>query len=201
MFYDAVKRDHGLKHDPVKALIAPRPIGWIGSKSKSGVLNLAPYSFFNAFSTHPTIVGFASEGYKDSIANIEETGAFSCSLATWDLRDQMNESSAPTDSGISEFELAGLTPVDCEMVDAPRVKESPVALECRYLKTVNFDPVDGVEVTASTVFGAVVGIHIDDSLIEDGMVDITRAQPLARLGYRDYCVVRELFQMTRPGGN
>ncbi|MCB1482169.1 MAG: flavin reductase family protein [Rhodobiaceae bacterium] len=199
MFYDAVARTHGLKHDPFKALVAPRPIGWIGSKSATGVLNLAPYSFFNAFSSYPHIVGFSSEGYKDSISNIEATGAFSCSLAVWDLREQMNVSSASVEADVDEFELAGLTPVQCEMVDAPRVGEAPAALECKYLKTVDFVTTDGREVGARLVIGEVVGIHIDDRLIEDGIVDITKARPLARLGYKDYCVVNEVFQMTRPG--
>lgn len=112
----------------------------------------------------------------------------------------MNRSSAAVDPQVDEFALAGLTPVQCEKVDAPRVGESPVALECRYLKTVTFDPVEGLEVGARVAFGAVVGIHIDDALISEGMVDITRARPLARLGYRDYCVVDEVFQMTRPDG-
>ena len=199
MFYDAVARTHGLKHDPFKALVAPRPIGWIGSKSATGVLKLAPYSFFNAFSSYPHIVGFSSEGYKDSISNIEATGAFSCSLAVWDLREQMNVSSASVEADVDEFELAGLTPVQCEMVDAPRVGEAPAALECKYLKTVDFVTTDGREVGARLVIGEVVGIHIDDRLIEDGIVDITKARPLARLGYKDYCVVNEVFQMTRPG--
>ena len=127
MFYDAVARTHGLKHDPFKALVSPRPIGWIGSKSPEGVLNLAPYSFFNAFSSYPYIVGFGSEGYKHSIANIEATGAFSCSMAVWDLRDQMNISSGAVAADVDEFKLAGLTPVQCEMVDAPRVGEAPAA--------------------------------------------------------------------------
>ena len=199
MFYDAVARAHGLKHDPFKALVSPRPIGWIGSKSASGKCNLAPYSFFNAFSSYPHIVGFSSEGYKDSISNIEATGAFSCSLAVWDLREQMNVSSASVEADVDEFELAGLTPVQCEMVDAPRVGEAPAALECKYLKTVDFVTTDGREVGARLVIGEVVGIHIDDRLIEDGIVDITKARPLARLGYKDYCVVNEVFQMTRPG--
>ncbi|MCB0535707.1 MAG: flavin reductase family protein, partial [Saprospiraceae bacterium] len=151
MFYDAVARTHGLKHDPFKALVAPRPIGWIGSKSATGVLNLAPYSFFNAFSSYPHIVGFSSEGYKDSISNIEATGAFSCSLAVWDLREQMNVSSASVEADVDEFELAGLTPVQCEMVDAPRVGEAPAALECKYLKTVDFVTTDGREVGARLV--------------------------------------------------
>ncbi|MCB1474274.1 MAG: flavin reductase family protein [Rhodobiaceae bacterium] len=199
MFYDAVARAHGLKHDPFKALVSPRPIGWIGSKSASGKCNLAPYSFFNAFSSYPHIVGFSTEGYKDSIANIEATGVFSCSMAVWDLREQMNITSAAVGPEVDEFELAGLTPVQCELIDAPRVGESPVALECRYQKTVSFDPVGGHAVTAKLVIGEVIGIHIDDRLIADGMVDITRARPLARLGYKDYSVVNEVFQMTRPG--
>ncbi len=199
MFYDAVRNAHGLRHDPFKALVAPRPIGWIGTLSADGRRNLAPYSYFNAVSTSPHIVAFSSEGQKDSVTNVDATGEFSCSLAVFDLKEAMNQSSAAVDSGVDEFELSGLTPAPCEMIAAPRVAESPVALECRHLQTIRLEGLEGQEARARLVLGQVVGIHIDEALISEGKVDITRARPLARLGYRDYCVVDEVFAMERPG--
>lgn len=198
MHYDAKTNKHGLKHDPFKTLVAPRPIGWISSMSADGRLNLAPYSFFNGVSDNPHIVMFASQGPKDSQLNAEATGEFVCNLATWDLRDAMNATSAPLDHGVSEFERAGLTPVSSIDVQVPRVAESPVAMECKYLKTVDLTDVDGVKATYAIVIGQVVRIHIDDTFIEDGMVDIARIKPIARMGYRDYSVVESVFSMTRP---
>ena len=199
MFYDAVKNAHGLRHDPFKALAAPRPIGWISTLDAQGRPNLAPYSFFNAISDNPHIVVFSSSGWKDSVANVGETGEFVCNLATWDLREQMNQSSAAADHGVSEFELAGLTQADCRMVKAPRVAETPVAMECKHLQTIQLKDVDGTAVDRWLVMGQVVGIHIDDAFVRDGMIDVTQLKPLARLGYRDYSVVESVFQMTRPG--
>lgn len=198
MHYDAKANIHGLKHDPYKALVAPRPIGWISSMSASGALNLAPYSFFNGVSDNPHIVMFASQGFKDSQRNVEETGEFVCNLATWELREAMNATSAPVERGVSEFDIAGLTPAPSIDVKVPRVKESPVAFECRYLKTVDLSDVDGVKGRYSIVLGQVVRIHIDDAYIKDGIVDVTRLRPVSRLGYRDYSVVDTLFSMTRP---
>lgn len=197
MFYDAVENNHGLRHDPFKALVVPRPIGWISSLSADGVLNLAPYSFFNAVSSRPNVVLFASGGRKDSLENAEATGEFVCNMATWDLRDQMNETSANVGAEIDEAELAGLEMAPSRLVKPPRVAASPVALECKYLQTVNLPPSNGA--VNAVVFGHVVGIHIDDSVIEDGMVDVARFKPIARLGYHDYAVVDELFSMKRPG--
>ena len=198
MHYDAKINRHGLKHDPYKTLVAPRPIGWISSVSADGRLNLAPYSFFNGMSDNPHIVLFGSQGSKDSQKNAEETGEFVCNIATWELREAMNRTSAPVPHGVSEFELAGLTPAPCIDVKVPRVKEAPVAFECKYLKTIDIHDVDGVKATYEIVMGQVVRIHIDDSVIEDGMVDILKYKPIARLGYRDYTVVDSVFQMTRP---
>ncbi len=198
MHYDAKTNKHGLKHDPFKTLVSPRPIGWISTISKTGQLNLAPYSFFNGISDNPHIVMFASQGPKDSQINAEATGEFVCNLATWDLRDAMNATAAPLEHGVSEFERAGLTPVPSIEVAVPRVKESPVAMECKYLKTVDLSDVDGVKATYAIVLGQVIRIHIDDAFIEDGMVDITRIRPIARLGYRDYTVVDSVFSMARP---
>ncbi|MEO1200321.1 MAG: flavin reductase family protein [Pseudomonadota bacterium] len=198
MFYDAVENAHGLKHDPFKALVAPRPIGWISSISADGVANLAPYSFFNAVNDRPHIVMFSSTGVKDSVVNIDATGEFVCNLATFDLKDEMNTSSAAYGSQVDEFEASGLETAPSKMVRPPRVKRAPAALECRHLETKRLTDLNGVPLQGHVVFGQVVGIHIDDSLVSDGLVDITRARPIARLGYMDYAVVNEVFAMPRP---
>jgi len=198
MFYDAVENSHGLPHDPFKALIAPRPIGWISSISKSGQVNLAPYSFFNGVSTDPNIVMFSSGGHKDSMVNVEETGEFVCSLATYDLREEMNQTSAALERGENEMEFAGLEAAPSKLVAPPRVAASPVALECKYIQTVEMPIKSKSGITYHVVFGHVVGIHIDDSVIVDGLVDVTKIRPLARLGYMDYSVVDSVFSITRP---
>lgn len=137
MFYDAVANTHGLAIDPFKALVAPRPIGWISTLGKNGVVNLAPYSFFNAVSEDPHFVMFGSGGRKDSQRNAEETGEFVCSLATYELREAMNRTSAPVAPDVDEMKLVGLTPAPSRLVAPPRVKESPVAFECRYWRTID----------------------------------------------------------------
>ena len=199
MFYDAVANTHGLKFDPFKALVAPRPIGWISTIGKTGVVNLAPYSFFNAVSTDPHFLMFASGGRKDSQRNAEETGEFVCSLATYELREAMNLTSAPVGPEVDEMQLAGLTGAPSRFVAPPRVKESPVAFECRYWRTIDLPGKDGAPGTHSIVLGQVVGVHIDDAAIVDGIVDVTRLKPIARLGYGDYAVVDEVFSLNRPG--
>lgn len=198
MFYDAVTNSHGLEFDPFKALVAPRPIGWISTLGKNGVVNLAPYSFFNAVGTDPHYVMFSSGGRKDSQRNAEETGEFVCSLATYDLRDAMNRTSQHVGPEVDEMALAGLTPAPSKLVAPPRVKESPVAFECRYWRTINLPGHDGEPGTHSIVLGKVVGVHIDDAAITDGKVDVTKLKPLARLGYRDYAVIDEVFTLDRP---
>lgn len=200
MFYDAERNDHGLPHDPFKALISPRPIGWISSLSKDGKVNLAPYSFFNAISSKPNMVMVSSEGLKDTIRNIAETGEFVCSLATFDLRMEMNQTSAPLPHGESEFVHAGLTPVTSHKVRPPRVGESPVALECVTVEVRALVDRHGRTLDRHVAIGEVVGVHIDDGLIVDGRVDITRARPIARLGYKDYAVIDQVFELTRPPG-
>ena len=199
MHYDPVNGRHGLKFDPFKALVVPRPIGWIGTLSREGVRNLAPYSFFNAVSDHPPIVMFSSAGRKDSLSNIEATGEFTCSLATYDLRDRMNLSSARVPPDVDEFELSGLTAVAGVNVKAPRVDESPAALECKYWQKVEL-PATGGRSGYTVVFGIVVGIHIDDRFIRDGLVDTPAMKPLARLGYMDYSVLshENVFSLNRP---
>ncbi|SON55445.1 Flavin reductase like domain protein [Hartmannibacter diazotrophicus] len=198
MFYDPRENDHGLPHDPFYSLVLPRPIGWISSLSPSGVRNLAPYSFFNAFSTNPYVVGFSSTGRKDSLANIEATGAFVCNLATDALRESMNASSAVVGPEVDEFELAGLTPVASQNVPVPRVGESPAALECIHTQTIPIADAEGKRQKAFLVLGEVVGIHIDEAALKDGRVDVERIRPIARLGYQDYAVVDRVFSMKRP---
>ncbi|MBZ0216526.1 MAG: flavin reductase family protein [Fimbriimonadaceae bacterium] len=198
MFYDAVENKHGLKHDPYKAIVAPRPIGWISSLDVDGVPNLAPYSFFNGVADRPHVVMFSSAGRKDSIQNIEQTKEFVCNLATWDLRNQMNMSSATVPPGVNEFQLAGLTEAACNMVSAPRVGESPVAMECKYLQTIDVKDLKGEQTGNQMVLGQVVGIHIDETFIEDGILNLEKVKPIARLGYMDYTVVDRLFTLLRP---
>jgi flavin reductase (DIM6/NTAB) family NADH-FMN oxidoreductase RutF len=198
MFYDARKNDHGHEYDPFKAIVAPRPIGWISSLSPEGVANLAPYSFFNAMSDNPHYVVFGSAGRKDSIRNIEATGEFVHNMATFKLREQMNASSAPVAEGVDEFELAGLEKASCNLVKPPRVAASPVSLECKYVKTVELPGHDNAAGGYAIVVGEVIGIHIDDSFIEDGRVNTAAMQPITRMGYSEYAVVTEAFRMRRP---
>ncbi len=198
MFYDAVANTHGLQWDPFKALVSPRPIGWISTLGKSGVVNLAPYSFFNAVSTDPHFVMFSSGGRKDSQRNAEETGEFVCSLATYDLREAMSRTSEHVDPDVDEMALAGLTPAPSKLVAPPRVKESPVAFECRYWRTIDLPGPDGGPGTHAIVLGQVVGVHIDDAAIVGGKVDVTKLKPIARLGYGDYAVIDKVFELTRP---
>jgi flavin reductase (DIM6/NTAB) family NADH-FMN oxidoreductase RutF len=202
MFYET-KDPHGLKHNPFKSLIVPRPIGWVSTQDSEGVVNLAPYSYFNGVGSEPPTVMFASEGthtagnFKDSATNVGETGEFVCNLATWELREAMNATSAQVARAVDEFELAGLTPTASRLVKPPRVKESPVHLECTHLKTVEL-PSNDPDRPNLIVFGRVVGIHIDDSIIADGMIDMDVFRPIARLGYMDYTVVDNVFTMRRP---
>ena len=203
MFYDPdVKRSHGLPHDPFKALVAPRPIGWISTLGKDGSVNLAPYSFFNAVCYNPCIVMFAASGLADdpmkhSWRNAEETGEFVCNIVSEELKDPMNITSAHVARGVDEFKLAGLTPEPSVKVKPPRVKEAPAHLECKYLKTVVFESEQKFQ-SHGVVFGHVVGIHIKDEVIVNGLVDVLKFRPVARLGYMDYTVVDSVFSMDRP---
>lgn len=198
MFYSTDKNDHGLPHDPFKAIVAPRPIGWITSMGKSGAINLAPYSYFNGVHSKPPMVMFASEGRKDSLAFVEETKEFVCNLATWDLREQMNQTSAPYPRGINELTEAGLTPAPCRLVKTPRVAEAPCALECKWLDTIELHDVDGKPVDGWVVIGRVVGVHIDERYIKNGLLDSAAMKPIARGGYHDYSVLDKSFTMRRP---
>jgi len=198
MFYDAVANKHGLERDPFTALVSPRPIGWISTLDGNGVVNLAPYSFFNAVSTNPHFVMFSSGGRKDSQRNAEETGEFVCSLATYELREAMNRTSKHVEPHVDEMALAGLSPAPSTLVAPPRVAESPVAFECKYWRTVELPGVDGEPGNHAIVLGQVVGIHIDDEALVAGKVDITKLRPIARLGYRDYAVIDEVFELGGP---
>lgn len=201
MHYDSIQNDHGLPHDPFKALIAPRPVGWISTVGADGVLNLAPYSFFNAVSERPHYVMFSSVNVKDSLRNIRETGEFTCSLACWDTRLAMNLSSAAVAPHHDEFALAQLTPAPSRFVAPPRVGESPAAFECRHWKTIELpDVTPGADSGHFLVIGQVVGIYIDDRFITDGCVDTGAMKPLARLGYMDYAVITpdSVFTLNRP---
>ncbi len=198
MFYDAVRNDHGLALDPFKAVMVPRPIGWISTLSPDGIANLAPYSFFNAFSDGPIYVAFGSGGRKDTLRNVEATGEFAFNLATFSLREAMNTSSATVPHHIDEFELAGLSKAPCRLIKAPRVGESPVCFECRHFQTVPLPDDDG-HVGDWMVIGRVIGIHIDDRFIENGRVNTAALQPLARLGYSEYATIDSTWRMRRPG--
>ncbi|CAG4885844.1 flavin reductase family protein [Paraburkholderia saeva] len=197
-FYDPAE-GHGLRHDPFKAIVAPRLIGWISTRSPEGRLNLAPYSFFGAFSTFPSIIGFSSEGYKDSIRNIEATGEFAWNLATRPLAEQMNRSSAPVGPEVDEFALSGLTPAAGRNIGVPHVAEAPAALECRLLQIVRLHALDGTPMDNYLALGQVVGVHIQKAFLKDGLFDTHAAQPIMRAGYRaDYAEIGEMFQMVRP---
>ena len=198
MFYEPEKNNHGLPHRPFKTLVAPRPIGWISTISPAGVANLAPYSFFNGVSDDPPTVMFSSQGRKDSLRNAEATGEFVCNIVSYDMRDEMNASSASVSSDVDEFELAGLDKAPCRLVKAPRVARAPAALECKTLKIVNLPGPDGVTEGNHVVFGTVVGIHIADDMIVDGVVSPTRIRALARLGNQDYASVDSVFSLIRP---
>ena len=192
MFYRP-EDGHGLPHNPFNAIVAPRPIGWISSRGGMGD-NLAPYSFFNAVAYVPPQVMFSSTGTKDSLANIRETGVFAVNIVAAAAQEKMNLTSGPYARGEDEFALAGVAKAECETVDCPRVADAPATLECRVVEIIALRGQDN-----HLVLGEVTGVHIRDDCLAGGRFDVTRFQPLARLGYRDYTMVREVFEMTRPG--
>jgi flavin reductase (DIM6/NTAB) family NADH-FMN oxidoreductase RutF len=198
MFYTTDSNRHGLAHDPYKAIISPRPIGWIGTKSKDGALNLAPYSFFNAVSDRPKLLMFSSAGYKHSARNAEETGVFTTNLVGRALTEQMNMSSVDAPDGVDEFELSGLTAKTGELVDAPYVDEAYAVLECRTTDVFRPKGLDGQPSENWMVLGQVVGIRIRDEAIRNGRLDMALVAPLARLGYMDYCDGGDTFELFRP---
>ena len=197
MFYEP-RLGHGLPHDPFKAIIAPRPIGWISTVDATGRPNLAPYSFFNAVHGNPPMLAFTSESMKHSAANALATGEFVFNLCTRALFDAMNISSGALAAGESEFEAAGLTTAPCRLVKAPRVAASPAALECKVVHSMQFHDVNGAALQGWMVVGQVVGVHSDEAYLTDGRFDTAKAQPLARCGYRDYAAVTEMFEALRP---
>jgi flavin reductase (DIM6/NTAB) family NADH-FMN oxidoreductase RutF len=197
MFYEPSK-GHGLPHDPSKAIVAPRPIGWISTINAAGEVNLAPYSFFNAFSSRPFIVWFSSEGEKDSASLAQETGEFVANLVSRDLAEKMNRTSVNAPRGVNEFLYADLEMAPSRLVAPPRVAAAPAALECRVTEVFRPKALDGSSTSAVVVAGEVVGVHIDDAFLKEGLFDITKAGNVARLGYMDYAAVSEVFSMRRP---
>jgi flavin reductase (DIM6/NTAB) family NADH-FMN oxidoreductase RutF len=192
---------HGLPHDPFNAIVGPRPIGWISSQGAEGSLNLAPYSFFNAFNYTPPIVGFSSIGRKDTVRNIEQTGEFGWNLATRTIAEAMNASSAPVAADVDEFKLAGLTPVASRVIAVPRVAESPVSFECRLTQIIQLRGENGKSVDTWLVLGEVVGVHISRSLLVDGIYNTAAAGPILRGGGpADYFEIAPegRFRMFRP---
>lgn len=197
-FYEPAQ-GHGLPHDPFKAIVAPRPIGWIATQDRQGRVNLAPYSFYNALGDNPPIVGFSSGGRKDSIRNIEETGEFVANLATKPLAEAMNQTSAAVPHDVDEMVLAGLTPAPCRVVAVPRVAESPAALECKLLQIIHLHDLNGNPLEQYLALGQVVGVHIATDYLKNGIFDLAAAQPIMRAGYRsDYVEISSTFQMIRP---
>lgn len=199
-FYEPAK-GHGLPHDPLNAIVGPRPIGWIASLDGQGRRNLAPYSFFNCFNYRPPIIGFASSGWKDSVQNIVESKEFVWNLTTRDLAVQMNETSASLAHGEDEFARAGLTPTESRLVRAPRVAESPVNFECRLSQCIQLTAADGSPIESWLVLGEVVAVHIDESLLEEGIYQTAKAQPVLRAGGPSaYYAISEdqRFDLVRP---
>jgi flavin reductase (DIM6/NTAB) family NADH-FMN oxidoreductase RutF len=204
MYYETDRNDHGLRYNPVKACIVPRPIGWISTVSAAGVVNLAPFSFFNIVSNDPAYVLFSAgtherdKGKKDTVANVEATGEFVHNMATWAQRDAMNRTSLIVERGVDELAAAGLTPLPSRLVRPPRVAGSPVHFECRLhdiLKLPGRTPAEDY----SLVIGRVVAVHIDDAaLTGDGRLDVLKVRPIARLGYRDYSSIDAIFEMEKP---
>jgi flavin reductase (DIM6/NTAB) family NADH-FMN oxidoreductase RutF len=197
-FYEP-DRGHGLPHDPFKAIVAPRPIGWISTVDPDGSVNLAPYSFYNAFCESPPIVGFSSGGRKDSQRNVEATGEFVANLVTRKLAQAMNLTSAPFPHGVNEMERAGLAAAPSRLVRPPRVANALAALECKLLITVPLKDLEGRFTGNTLILGQVVGVHIDPAFMKDGLFDLAAAGTIARCGYRgDYTEVLSVFEMRRP---
>jgi len=203
MFYKPDENNHGLPHNPFKACIVPRPIGWISSQDKAGHINLAPYSYFNALSDGPPMVMFSTTsahvegGAKDTLKNIEETGEFVVNLATYALREAVNLTSANLSRHENEFNFANLTAEPSQLVKPPRVKESPIHLECLYHQSVQL-PTYNSNAVNRMVIGKVIGIHICESILTNGLIDISKLLPISRLGYMDYAVIAKTFSMQRP---
>lgn len=192
---------HGLPHDPFNSIVGPRAIGWISTKSRAGVCNLAPYSFFNAFNYVPPIIGFSSIGYKDTVRNVQETGEFVWNLVTLDLVEAMNQTCAPYPPEVSEFEMAGLTQMDSTIVAPPRVAESKVSFECKATQIIQLETISGSKVESWLVLGEVVQIHIDQTCLKDGIYQTAEVGHVLRAGGAgDYFSIgpEQLFKLNRP---
>ena len=195
------KNGHGLPHDPFNSIVGPRAIGWISTKSRAGVCNLAPYSFFNAFNYVPPIIGFSSIGYKDTVRNVQETGEFVWNLVTLDLVEAMNQTCAPYPPEVSEFEMAGLTQMDSTIVAPPRVAESKVSFECKATQIIQLETISGSKVESWLVLGEVVQIHIDQNCLKDGIYQTAEVGHVLRAGGAgDYFSIgpEQLFKLNRP---
>lgn len=200
MFYEP-KNGHGLPHNPFNAVVSPRPIAWVATRGEDGQDNLAPYSFFNAVAYVPPQIMFASTSAKpdrgdtkDSVANIRDTGVFAVNIVEYAARDIMNQTSGPWERERDEFSLAGVDKAECATIPCPRVADSPATLECKLTQIVQLPGEANF-----TVFGEVIGVHLRDDCVVDGKFDVTAFNPLTRLGYRDYSVIREVFSLQRPG--
>lgn len=200
MFYEP-KNGHGLPHNPFNAVVTPRPIGWISTRGSDGRDNLAPYSFFNAVAYEPPQVMFASTSTKpdrgdtkDSVGNIRDTGFFAVNVVSYEMRDVMNQTSGPWDRETDEFDLARIDKAECSLIPCPRVANAPATLECKLTQIVQLPGAANF-----TVFGEVVGVHLRDDCVVDGSFDVTTFNPLTRMGYRDYSVIRDVFSLARPG--
>ena len=199
MFYEP-KNGHGLPHNPFNAIITPRPIAWVSTRGPDGSENLAPYSFFNGVSYQPPQLMIAStsgkadrEVGKDTVSNIIETGVFCVNIVEFAMREQMNATAAHFPKEVDEFERAGLPRTSCETIACSRIDGAPASLECKLVDRVNLPCESNI-----VVFGEVVGVHLRDDCLVDGIFDVTRYQPLARLGYRDYARITDLFSINRP---
>ncbi len=205
MFFDPDLRNHGLRYNPIKACVVPRPIGWITTRKPNGRVNLAPYSQFNIVGYEPGFVMFSANTHppdflpKHSTFNAEHTGEFVYNMATYELRDAVHRSSTIIDTEGDDLEALALTPAPCKVVDVPRVAQSPVAFECRHYTTLTL-PGSTPDTTHRLVVGRIVGIHIDDEAITDGKLDLVRVKPLARLGYADYTTVESIFHVNGEDG-
>ena len=197
MEFDPNTHDPALSHSPIKAMVAPRPIGWLSTLSPQGVANLAPYSFFNLVCDAPYMVMFATSGHKDSFNNVRATGEFVWNLVSEDLCEAMNASSGSVDPGVDEFELAGLEKAASRRVAPPRVARARAALECQLDQIVDLKSDDPTR-SNSLVIGTVRSVFIADDAIVDGRFDVASVRPLARLGYRDYALIDETFELQRP---
>jgi flavin reductase (DIM6/NTAB) family NADH-FMN oxidoreductase RutF len=202
MYYEPDRNDHGLRYNPLKACVAPRPIGWITTLSAGGVVNLAPFSFFNLLSYDPPFVMFSAGGHeedggkKDTVVNVEATGEFVYNMATYAQRDEMNATARIVARGVDELAAAGLQPLPSRLVRPPRVAGSPVHFECRLHQVVTL-PGNRPSSEHHVVIGRVVAVHIDDAVLTDGRLDLVKVKPIARLGYQDYAAVEAIFQMAK----